>query len=152
MRWIAIVAVAGLFAAPAVAQKPDSFITNRFGIDPDLDGYPQTTPKDALRSVLRASDAGRFDYVIAQLTDPAYAEKQVKESGSFEKFVAIVKAKWANDPESVKELRRFVSDGNWEETGDTAVAKLKDAKGRQVYFKRVGNRWFLENRQKAQQP
>jgi len=152
MRWIAIVAVAGLFAAPVVAQKPDSFVTNRFGIDPDLDGYLQTTPKDALRSVLRAIDAGRFDYVVAQLTDPAYAEKQVKESGSFEKFVAIVKAKWANDPESVKELRRFVSDGYWEETGDTAVAKLKDAKGRQVYFKRVGNRWFLENRQKAQQP
>jgi hypothetical protein len=152
MRWIAIVAIAGLLAASAFAQKPDNFVTNRFGIDPDLDGYPQTTPKDALRSVLRASDAGRFDYVIAQLTDPAYAEKQVKESGSFEKFVAIVKAKWANDPESVKELRRFVSDGNWEETGDTAVAKLKDAKGRQVYFKRVGNRWFLENRQKAQQP
>jgi hypothetical protein len=152
MRWIAIVAAAGLVAAAAAAQKPDSFVTNRFGIDPDLDGYPQTTPKDALRSVLRASDAGRFDYVVAQLTDPAYAEKQVKESGSFEKFVAIVKAKWANDPESVKELRRFVSDGNWEESGDAAVAKLKDAKGRQVYFKRVGNRWFLENRQKAQQP
>jgi hypothetical protein len=152
MRWIAIVATVGLLAAPAVAQKPDPLATNRFGVEIDLDGYPQATAKDALRSVLRAADAGRFDYLVANLTDPAYADKQVKETGSFGKFVDVVKAKWANDPESVKELRRFVSDGNWEETGDTAVAKLKDLKSRQVYLKKIGNRWFLENRQKAQQP
>jgi hypothetical protein len=152
MRWAAMLAIFGMLAAPAFAQKPDAAPANRFGVEIDLDGYPQATAKEALRSVLKAGDAGRFDYIVAHLSDPAYADKQVKETGSFEKFVAVVKAKWANDPESVKELRRFLSDGNWEETGDTTVAKLKDVKARQVFLKKVGNRWFLENRQKAQQP
>ena len=77
---------------------------------------------------------------------------QVKERGGFERIVAVVKAKWNNDPESVKEMRRFASDGIWEETGDTAAAKLKDVKARQMFFKKIGNRWFLENRTKAQTP
>src|SRR5438128_1444363 len=141
-----------LLAASAFAQKPEAVATNHLGVEIDPDSYPQGTPKDALRSVLKAGDAGRFDYIVAHLTDPAYADAQVKERGGFEKFVAVVKAKWSNDPESVKEMRRFASDGIWEETGDTAAVKLKDVKARQMFFKKIGNRWFLENRTKAQTP
>jgi hypothetical protein len=150
-----VVALSGLIAlaSPIAAQKPnDPFLTNRWGVDPDLDGYPQSSPKVALQSVLRAGEAGRFDYIVAQLSDPAYSEKQVKDLGTFEKFVAVVKQKWNNDPETIKELRRFASDGVWEETGDAAMAKLKDVKARQVYMKKIGNRWFLENRTKPQAP
>src|SRR5262245_45764497 len=117
MPWTAILAVIAALTAPSFAQKPDA-VAPRFGIDADLDAYPQATAKEALQSALKAGDAGRFDYLVAHLTDPAYADKQVKEAGSFEKFVATVKAKWSNDAESVKELRRFASEGTWEESGD----------------------------------
>jgi hypothetical protein len=150
MPWAAILAVMAVLTTPSFAQKPDAITPPRFGVDVDFDAYPQATAKEALQSALKAGDAGRFDYLVAHLSDPAYADKQVKEAGSFEKFVATVKSKWSNDPESVKELRRFASDGTWEESGDTAVVKLKDVKARQVFLKKVGNRWFLENRQKAQ--
>jgi hypothetical protein len=134
----------------ATAQSKDDAGKNRYRIDADLDGFPQSTPKAALQSALRAADHRRFDYLVAHLTDPEYVDKQVAKIGTFEKFVHVAKARWTNDPESIKELRRFVSDGKWEESGDRAMASLADVKSRQVFMKRVGDRWFLENRQKAE--
>ena len=55
-----VVAVAGLGEAgqPRPVKPPP-----RYAIDADLDTYPQATPKDALRSVLKAIDAQRIDYL-----------------------------------------------------------------------------------------
>lgn len=149
MRIALTIGLALSLCGTAAAQKKDP-ADIRFGVEIDKDGFPQSTPKDALRSVLKAAEVGRFDYLVAHLVDPAYVDQQVKEAGPFEKFVRVVKDRWANDPENSKELRRFLSDGEWEETADTATAKLKDLKSRQVFLKKVGARWYLENRTKPQ--
>lgn len=150
MRVISICVGALLIATPLFAQKKDDE-NNRYGVEIDKDAFPQATAKEALRSVLKAADAGRFDYLLAHLADPAYVEKQIKENGTFQKIVGVVKDRWTNDPENAKEMRRMLADGFWEETPETATVKLKDVKSRQLFLKKIGPRWYLENRQKAQQ-
>lgn len=148
MRTLAVF-VAILVVNPVSAQKKDETPKPRFGIEIDLDHFPQSTAKDALRSFLKAADEKRFDYAVAQLAEPEYVDKKVHDLGSFAKFVEVVRNQWTNDPESIKELRRFLADGAWEDSGDTAVVRLKNIPARQVFLKKIGNRWYLEDRKKA---
>src|SRR5438552_17204398 len=50
----------------------------RYGIAPDLKTFPQATAKEALASVLKAVEAKRFDYLVAQLADPEFVDDRVK--------------------------------------------------------------------------
>ena len=52
-------------------------------------------------------------------------------------------------PDHVTELRRFLRDGQFQITGDSAVISHKDIKDRQVSLKRVGARWFVEDSKEA---
>jgi hypothetical protein len=149
MRTIAVFAAMSIIASPAFAQKKDEAPKPRFGIEVDLDHFPQASAKDALRSFLRAMDEKRVDYAVAQLAEPEFVDKQVKERGTFQKFVDVVRKQWSNDPESIKELRRFLAEGTWEESADVAIVKLKDIPARQVFLKKLGDRWYLEDRKKV---
>ena len=125
--------------------------TDRYGVALDEKAYPQATPKEALRSVLKAIDAAHFDYLLAQLTDPEFVDLRVKErNGKFDKVVEETRALYAADPEKGRTLRRFLVDGEFEEMGDAATVKVKDVKSRSVFLKRVAGRWYLENRTSAE--
>lgn len=127
-------------------QQPTA---TRYGLEPDYVNYPQKSPKEALASVLRAIDQRRIDYLLAQLTDPAFVDQRVKAlNGGFAELVRETTAKLGDDPLAVKELRRFLREGEWDEGGDAATVKLKDVKGRAVFLRKVNERWFFENRQK----
>jgi len=52
-------------------------------------------------------------------------------------------------PDHVKDLRRFLRDGQFQITGDSAVVTHKDIKDRQVSLKRVSGRWFVEDAKEA---
>ena len=41
-----------------------------------------------------------------------------------------------------------MTDGEWKVDGDSASASCKEVKGKQVYFKKIGERWFFMNRVK----
>ncbi len=126
----------------------DEKIKPRFGIEAN-DKYVQKTAKDTLRSVLTAIEAKRVDYVLAHLSDPAFVDERVKQTGGkFEIMVKETTQKLDADPESLRELRKFLSDGEWKEEGNNASASCKDVKGKQVYFKKIGERWFFMNRVK----
>src|SRR5207248_7624420 len=99
MRAAVILGVFVVLVGSAPAQKKDEPPAKRHGVEPDLDGYPQTTPKDALRSMIRAADAGRFDYLVAQLADPDWVDGRVKVLGSFERLMQGVRDNFANNPE-----------------------------------------------------
>jgi hypothetical protein len=60
-----------------------------------------------------------------------------------------VTTKLLDDPETVPQLRRFLKEGEWEKGEEVASAKLKDSKDR-VFFKKIGDRWYLENRKKVE--
>lgn len=148
MRTTVAFGILVLLAAPATAQKKDPPPAPRFGVEADVEVYPQDTPKTALASVLRAIDARRYDYLAAQLADPDAVDKKVQAAGGqFDRYVKLVTERLTGDPETVRELRRFASEGEINESGDSATVTVKEIKGRQVYLRKVSGRWFLEDRQ-----
>lgn len=136
----------GLFAPAAVGQNAPG---TRYGVEPNLDSYPQASPKECLESVVKAIDGGQFDYLLAQLADPQFVDSRVKTlGGDFREAVRETKARIGDDPSAAKELRRFAKEGQVEDAGDGASIRLKDVKNRAVFVKKVKDRWYLENRQK----
>lgn len=130
-------------------QAPDQGKSGRrYGIEPDVELFPQNTAKDALASVIKAIDRGRIDYLLAQVADPQFVDNRVKVyGGNFDELVKETTTKLSQDPTELKEMRQILRDGEWQEGEGTASAHLKD-KERTVFFKKIGDRWYLENRQK----
>jgi hypothetical protein len=122
----------------------------RYGIEADLDNYPQAEPKAALESVLKAIDKKKIDYLLAQLGDPQWVDNRVQKvyGGKFEALVKETAANLAADPTQIEELRRFSRDGTWTENDTEARATLKDVSGHQVVMRKIEGRWYLENQNK----
>jgi hypothetical protein len=132
-------------AAPAKDKR-----AARYHVEPNLEVYPQDKPKTALESVLRAIDRKRIDYLLAQLADPKFVDERVRmNGGDFDRFVKETTEHLAEDPTLAKQLRRILKEGEWESGETTASAYLKDNKDKRVYLRKVGDRWYFENRQKA---
>ncbi len=134
-------------AAGSLAAEP-AITAVRFGIAPDLQTYPQGTAKETLTSVLKAIDAGRFDYLVAQLADPAWVDDRVARlyGGRFADQVEDTRARL--DSSTVKLLRRLLQEGEWMADKDQESLRLKDVSDRGVFFCKKGGRWFLQHRSK----
>jgi hypothetical protein len=148
MRW-AIILLAGLIIhAGAFAQQPP-VLNPRYSQEFDTDGFPQTTPRDTLESVLKAIERKKVDYLLAHLADPVFVDARVAEvhKGSFPAMVQETTTKLRDDPEGVALLRRFLNDGAFESQEMEGHATLKGSKEK-LFFKRYETRWFLENRRK----
>lgn len=84
----------------------------------------------------------------AQLRGPAL-QARVTEVGTrlnFQDLTGTIRHKLADEPDNLKEMRRFLREGEVKPSGDSAAIVLKDVKARALYFKKVKDRWFLENR------
>jgi hypothetical protein len=148
MRYsLAVVLLLG--SALVAADKPT---TTRYGVPLDLKVYPQATAKDALASILKAAEAKRIDYLVAQLADPAYIDEQVEKrfGGKFERQVEDTTLRM--NASTLQLFQRFVKDGEWTGEKQEECVRLKDVQDRCVYFRRVGDRWYLENRNKPPAP
>jgi hypothetical protein len=153
MRMVLGIAVGAILLASAVVlARQDEQPPSRYGVVLNTRLYPQANPKEALASVVSAMENGRIDYLLAHLSDPAFVENRVKQyhGGNFDDLVRETRAKLASDPGILKELRRFAKEGEWEVGESAATARLKDVKDRQVYLRKIGARWYLENRQKPE--
>jgi hypothetical protein len=119
----------------------------RYGIAPDLKTYPQSTAKETLASVLKATESKRIDYVVAQLADAAFVDDRVKRlyGGRFEEQVEDTRGRL--DSRTVKLLQRFLKDGDWQEDKTSVTVRLKDNE-RRLSFKKVDDRWFMEHASK----
>lgn len=133
----------------AQEPKPAKPSPQRYGIDLDLNVYPQKTPKECLESVLRAIERQRIDYLLAHLTDPQFVDARVQSlGGNFKDLIQETMSHLADNPKTVKELKRIFQEGEWTEAEETATVKLKDVKDRAVFLRKMNERWFLENRKK----
>ncbi|QJW95243.1 hypothetical protein [Frigoriglobus tundricola] len=168
----------------------------KYGVKTRLKQYPQTTPKESLRSVLAAVEGADYTYIVAQLLDPKFVAAAVADRAKqlepgaeaelaqlrdfqranrdriapedrvpldpvglralaavkatergFKRLVRDVEQKLLDDPQTVKEFRRILRDGSFAEADPAASATHPDMKGRTLYFNKIGDRWFLENRQ-----
>ena len=158
-RFVALVAFLSawpLLAQDQVAPKLDK----RYGyvFEPTL--FPQKTPEEALQSLLKALDGKRIDYLLAHLADPKFVDDRVKEYTAFQKGSDQAKAIFAferlmretalhfqEDPVLVKELRQYLKEADWDVKEDIASGTLKTPSPRRVFFRKLEERWFLENRQ-----
>jgi hypothetical protein len=162
---IGLTLLSGPVAQPAEKGKGKGkgTTTTRFGIDLDLETYPQKTPQMALGSVLKALTDKRFDYLIAQLADPAFVQGKMKvyksqmpkslaeESKDVLAFQRLVKATaehFRDDPTKIRELARYAKDGEWSVEDARASATNKLLPARKVFLKKIGERWYLEDRDK----
>jgi hypothetical protein len=94
-------------------------------------------------------------------TQPAEFRKRISDEAAkraFTQFVRDVQFKLIDDPEVLKDLRLFNRAGSFpaaDDPGTTAKVGHPDIRDRAVYFKKIGERWFIENRQtdeKAPEP
>lgn len=120
-------------------------LVQRYGVTADYKTYPQSTPKETLASLVKAVADKHIDYALAHLADPHWVEERVKNLGG--KFEELVKEcrETKLDPGEVKQLRRFLQDGEWKVEEKTAEVHLKEVPDRSVRFYKVGDRWFMEN-------
>lgn len=68
---------------------------------------------------------------------------------AFGQLAKAVKEKFADDPEALKDLRRFARGGAFPDPGapgDAAKVELPDLKDRAVFLKRAAGRWYVENK------
>lgn len=149
-RCLAVAIALAVAVAPSRAEEKKAGEPGRFGIQADLKAFPQGSAKETFASIFKAIEAKRIDYLLAQLTDPAFVEERVQRlhGGKFESQVAETSAKL--DPLSVKQLRRFEEKGQWTEESTRAAVRLKEIADRAVYFRKIGPRWYLENHNKAE--
>jgi hypothetical protein len=162
-RLLGFIVLVPAFAALTVAAQDEKADKEsaRYGFDYNPALYPQKTPNEALKSIVKAIDNKRVDYLLAQLADPKYVDAQVAtyralftkgkdEARTFLAFDRLANETveyFASDPVLVKELRLFARDAKWEVEDEVATGSVKDVPGRKVFLKHIGERWFLENRQ-----
>jgi len=60
-------------------EKPGLRLDIRYGFVSDLRSYPQTTPKEALQSIVKAVIDEQVDYMMAHLADPEYVDGKVQQ-------------------------------------------------------------------------
>jgi hypothetical protein len=143
MRPLVALALAAVITAPTPARPDDK--TARYGVALDAKAYPQATAKEALASVLKAIEAKKFNYLVAHLADPGFVDDRVKRiyGGKFDEQVQDTKARL--DPVTVKQLKRFLKDGEWDVGHTSAAVTLKDVKDRVVRLTKKGGRWYLKH-------
>jgi hypothetical protein len=157
-----LVGLTTLGSAAALQAGKDKTVKH-FGIDLNLERYPQNTPKEALASVLKTLDDSRVDYLLAHLADPEFVEAKLKiyrtqlppsvkpearEVLAFQRLVKVTTEHFRDDPTRVKELQRFAKDGEWQADDAKASVSLKANPARKVFLKKVQGRWVMEDREK----
>jgi hypothetical protein len=163
IRTGALALLIGLLTGATAAQDVVKPVKTppRFGFSLDEFTYPQNSPADALKSIVKAIDRKRVDYMLAHLIDPGYVDywivrykddfPQVKEAGkallAFDRLTRETQQYYQDDPLILKDLRAFAGKAEWMENENTAVGTVAAIPARKVFMRRINNRWFLENRQ-----
>jgi hypothetical protein len=145
-----LVALTAAGGAWAQADKEDQ-APRRYGVRAELEHFPQKTPKDVLASVVKAFGEQRVDYVLAHLADPDFVDQRVRAyGGRFEEVVREAKAKIVDDPATFRKLQRYLREGEWDEGDMEASVGVKEG-GDRIFFRKVENRWYMENKKRAEE-
>lgn len=158
--WI-LLALLMLSASSNAQEEKKKSPPRRFGFDVDETTFPQQNPKDAMTSIATAIERKKVDYLLAHLADPLYVDywveqykkdfPQGKDEGkrllAFDRLVKETNNYYQNDPLIAKDLRIFAREAKWEEMDDLAVGTTDKVPARKIYLRKIGDRWFLENKQ-----
>lgn len=148
IRWSFAAVVTFLAVSLAAAQKQPENVT-RLGMASDYEIYPQSTPKELIASLLKAINRERYDYLVAHLMEPGFIDDRVQRTNlKLDDIAKEIKSKFQAQPELQKDLIKLLNSGEQTDSGTTVIITHKDVKNQQVYLKKIGDRWYVENRQK----
>jgi hypothetical protein len=149
-------------ALPLVAQEPENELAKRYRLDYSPFLYSQETPQDTLKSIVRVLVAGKVDYLLAHLADPAFVDLRVAEYKkllkeklreetatylAFERLVRETTQHFQEDPGLLRELKLFAKEADWQLDNAKATGTMKSLPGKRVFLRKLEGRWFLEDRQ-----
>lgn len=86
----------------------------------------------------------KLSYEPKEFEEVVKAEAKVR---GFKAAIEDVRKKFVGDLNIVKEMKRYLREGEFVATGDAAKVTLKDVKGKGIFFVKVKDRWFVEDRQ-----
>jgi hypothetical protein len=112
----------------------------------------ETTVDRDLRAVRAEQqlDPGRVPNSLRLPDDPALFLEAVRDEARQRAFALVVRDvrdTLTDNPDHLRQLRRFVREGTFVDAGETASASLPALPDRQVFARRVENRWYVEDRQ-----
>lgn len=67
----------------------------------------------------------------------------------FRQIIDTMAKKQADEPDTLRTLKRFLREGKFEEAGDTVSVTLDGVKDRAIFLKKIEGRWYFENRREA---
>ncbi len=125
--------------SPAQAVKE----SGRYGIAFDEASFPQNTPDNLRKSLLKALNSDKIEYMLAHLADPSFIDKNVREvhEGDFAKQVAETREKLKKGLKSP--LESLLKEGKL--NASEKSASLKDLI---ITMKLENNKWYMENNKK----
>jgi hypothetical protein len=98
-------------------------------------------------------DPIRFPLATRLPDDPkefaAIVEKLAKQR-AFKLIVKDVRGTFIEHPDHVKDFKKFLREGIFTETGDSASCTHREIKDRAIYFKKIGEWWTIEDKQKPE--
>ena len=72
--------LAATFSLRIAAQEGEiRQLDRRYNIDYNPINYPQKTPQEGLKAIVKAIDSGAYEYMLAHLVDPKFVETRVAE-------------------------------------------------------------------------
>ncbi|MCG8583571.1 MAG: hypothetical protein MI757_02540 [Pirellulales bacterium] len=130
-----------VLSASGLCQEPVA-LDVRYGYKVDGEQYPQTSPKEALASVIKAIESGNITYMLAHLIDPEEVDQKFK--GRADQLEGLAsKTTAAKRRKLAQILARHLTEGAWTLGGTTTRCETKDISD--ATFSRVGDRWFMQN-------
>jgi hypothetical protein len=103
---------------------------------------------DATQAYYEKVAGQEFAAAGASLTSKELIDKSRDRAATlgYERLKRDISAKLLEEPDNIRDLKKFLRDGEVVESGDTAIITLKDVKDRAIYFKRIDGHWYMENR------
>jgi len=129
---------------PAQAVKE----SGRFGIVLDEATFPQNSPENLRKSLLKALNSDKIEYMLAHLADPSFIDKNVREvhEGDFAKQVAETREKLKKGLKSP--LESLLKEGKLNASEKSASLKDPNLKDFIISMKLENNKWYMENNKK----
>jgi hypothetical protein len=81
--------------------------------------------------------------------DPAAFAKRVEEEATWRGYRQLVNEigeRFREDPAHLRDLQRYLRDGETTIAENAAKIEIRKEPGKALYFRKVGNRWFIEDR------
>jgi hypothetical protein len=122
--------------------------SGRYGIAVDEATFPQNSPENLRKSLLKALESDKIDYMLAHLAHPAFIEKNVREvhEGDFSKQVSETKEKLKNGLKTP--LETLLKTGKLEYSEKAGTIKDPGLKDFVIHMKLENNKWYMENNKK----